>query len=152
VAVRTELSPNLDSNFISKLLVLAANLVPENTPSTVSHLLRAASLLGYPVMGRAIGLFTRGIPAEIELAAGSRPGAVSGQLSYFGMGIPEHAIRALNESARLYSLVGDVYRQNIATLLSAALTKAAIMGQVPIEARARTVLDLLRQVPPHIRR
>jgi hypothetical protein len=152
MAVRTESGSNLDPNFISRLLVLAANLVPENTPSTVSHVLRAASLLGYPVMGRAIGLFTRGIPAEIELAAGSRPGTVSGQLSYFGMGIPEHAIKALNESARLYSLIGDVYRQNIATLLGAVLTKAAIMGSVPIEARARTVLDLLRQVPPHIRK
>jgi hypothetical protein len=152
MAAKTEPSIGLDPNLVSKLLVLAMNLAPENTPSTVAHILRAASLLGYPVMGRAIGLFTRGIPAEIELAAGSRPGAVSGQLSYFGMGIPEHAIKALNESARLYSLIGDVYRQNIATLLSAALTKAAIMGQVPIEARARTVLDLLRQVPPHIRR
>jgi hypothetical protein len=54
MAVRTESGSNLDPNLISRLLVLAANLVPENTPSTVSHVLRAASLLGYPVMGRAI--------------------------------------------------------------------------------------------------
>jgi hypothetical protein len=75
MAAKTEPRISLDPNLVSKLLVLAMNLVPENTPSTVAHILRAASLLGYPVMGRAIGLFTRGIPAEIELAAGSRPGA-----------------------------------------------------------------------------
>jgi hypothetical protein len=152
VAVRTEPRPDLDP--IYRLLILGMGVLPEEgagVPPTVAHVLRAASLLGYPVLGRSIGLFTRGIPAEIELSAGSRPGVVSGFLHYFGQELPEAATRALSETARMYALMGDVYRQNIARLLGAALARASILGPTPIDARARTVLDLLRQVP-HLRR
>jgi hypothetical protein len=152
MAVRTEPRPDLDPVF--RLLVLGMGVLPEEgsgVPPTVAHVLRAASLLGYPVLGRSIGLFTRGVPAEIELASGSRPGAVSGFLHYFGQELPEGAVRALGEIARLYALMGDVYRQNIARLLGAALARSAILGPTPIDARGRTVVDLLRQLP-HLRR
>jgi hypothetical protein len=98
-------------------------------------------------MGRAIGLFTRGIPAESSLPR-FRPGAVSGQLSYL-----DGILNMLSEPSSPHDCIplGDVYRQNIATLLSAALTKAAIWVKYQLRQELGCT-DLLRQVPPHIRR